>query len=287
MTILPEVSYIDLTPVVAAKFLHNVHPNQRRLKESQVKNLSSALVNGDFKASGQTIQTDIHGFLVNGQHTCAAIRDTGITVTHIKYEQNVPEDTLVIADAGAGRTTYDQIKAISGHSFSQTSTATLKILLTKPSSNTVIRFKDPYHRDILKKYESVRSSIDRLGGFSSSGNFAMIPRLRAAAAAAAINVLEANPQWENGNHIMRWCHIAQHGKPHFRDPLQSLSAAEAMTALAWYRHATKENKRFNSRETMLHYRQLCRLMIHFIKGSNPFQIKDALRAPENLAMGRY
>ena len=80
-----------ITPKMALRLLSKPAPN-RPLHSNQVKFLESEIRKGNFHPNGSPIIIDQYGRLMDGQHRCKAIANTGISVkSDFIYGQNYEE----------------------------------------------------------------------------------------------------------------------------------------------------------------------------------------------------
>jgi len=74
-----DVYLLEVTPKLAEKWLHNKNRN-RSIHLSQLNRIKRSLVQGRWEINGETIIFDADGRLIEGQHRCQAVLDTGITL---------------------------------------------------------------------------------------------------------------------------------------------------------------------------------------------------------------
>lgn len=65
---------------VATEFLTRVHPDQRPVRPKNVKRLAGIIANGLWRPGASIIAIDRDNYLIQGQHRCQAILQTGIGV---------------------------------------------------------------------------------------------------------------------------------------------------------------------------------------------------------------
>jgi hypothetical protein len=98
----------DLTPEVAAKWLGRNLGN-RNLRRHKVLQYARDMREGNWQTSGQAIQFDWDGRLIDGQHRCEAVIESGVTVKVIVVRGLDPRAREVI-DTGAKRSPGDALR---------------------------------------------------------------------------------------------------------------------------------------------------------------------------------
>ena len=63
---------VDITPEMAREYLEK-NSHNRRLSERSVRNLATAIKNGEWQVNGEAIKVDKEGNLLDGQHRLSAI----------------------------------------------------------------------------------------------------------------------------------------------------------------------------------------------------------------------
>lgn len=98
---------IAITPKKAQELLDTVQSGwQRKLKQTVVKKYAIDMVNGDWHDIAQPILISQEGYLIDGQHRCAAIIVSGVTVeTYIA--SGIEKQSIHAVDRGASRTIRD------------------------------------------------------------------------------------------------------------------------------------------------------------------------------------
>lgn len=73
-----ETHIVTITPEIAKRLLEQTNPNvQRKVTIGQVRQISTAITNGDFRCNGDTIRQDIEGNIIDGQHRLLAVIKAG------------------------------------------------------------------------------------------------------------------------------------------------------------------------------------------------------------------
>jgi hypothetical protein len=103
----------QVTPAIAEKWLlHNTE--NRRLRESSVKNLADAITRGEWKLTHQGIAFDKNGILQDGQHRLAAVIESGRTIP-MMVTWDAPESNFDALDQGLKRGYSDIYGIDTGH----------------------------------------------------------------------------------------------------------------------------------------------------------------------------
>jgi hypothetical protein len=71
---------IDLTPELAAELLAQLPEHQRKVTRLHVVRLARAMAAGEYMLNPQPLIIDSTGALMDGQHRCAAVVESGVTI---------------------------------------------------------------------------------------------------------------------------------------------------------------------------------------------------------------
>lgn len=112
--------WVTLTPQVAEKWLGQNHGN-RNLRSAKVKAFARDMRNGDWKVTSETIGFDYNGTLIDGQHRCEAVIESGTPIRVLVVRGLDPSARQVI-DTGTKRTPGDALK-FAGHPHAAHATA--------------------------------------------------------------------------------------------------------------------------------------------------------------------
>lgn len=102
----------DITPETAAKWLGQNIGN-RNLRRQKVLQYARDMREGNWQLSGQAIQFDWNGRLIDGQHRLEAVIESGATIQALVVKGLDPKSREVI-DTGAKRSASDALK-FAGH----------------------------------------------------------------------------------------------------------------------------------------------------------------------------
>jgi hypothetical protein len=95
---MPTYEEIDVTPEMAARWMAECNIMNRNLRVNKVAEYAEAMKAGQWKLNGQGWSFDTDKVLVDGQHRCAAVERSGVTIR-----------TLVVWDVAPGvRPTVDE-----------------------------------------------------------------------------------------------------------------------------------------------------------------------------------
>jgi hypothetical protein len=100
--------WVELTPGLAEKWLGQNHEN-RNQRDRKIKAYARDMRNGEWVTTGQTIQFDWNGNLIDGQHRCEAVIDSGSTIRVLVVRGLDPAAKRVI-DTGIKRSPADALK---------------------------------------------------------------------------------------------------------------------------------------------------------------------------------
>jgi hypothetical protein len=102
-----EAAVENITPPKAREYLKLNKPNNRNMSNTIVRGYRADMLSYNFKLTGEPIQFDVNGVLVNGQHrmeALAGIPDDTFSVPMLVV-RNVPEDAFRYMDNGLRRST--------------------------------------------------------------------------------------------------------------------------------------------------------------------------------------
>lgn len=100
--------WVNLTPALAEKWLGQNHDN-RNLRPVKVRAFARDMRNGEWTTSGQPVQFDWNGVLIDGQHRCEAVIESGVTIRVLVVKGLDPKAKQVI-DTGTKRTPGDALR---------------------------------------------------------------------------------------------------------------------------------------------------------------------------------
>jgi hypothetical protein len=104
------VRVVVLTPELASELLSRNEKN-RRIRPNNLKKLKDALAGGRWKFNGDTVCVSKSGLLIDGQHRCKAVSETGIPIIVILVE-GLDDDVFDTKDIGAQRNAADVLNIL-------------------------------------------------------------------------------------------------------------------------------------------------------------------------------
>lgn len=96
---------IDLTPELAENLLAR-NPRNRRYSGSNFNIVKRAVENGEWMVNGEAIKVSVNGYILDGQHRCRAVVETGVTIQTFIIE-GLPDETQDTMDTGKSRSLGD------------------------------------------------------------------------------------------------------------------------------------------------------------------------------------
>jgi len=100
MTITHEL--VDLTPELAAELLESTPEHQRKITQNHVDRIARAMTSGGFLLNPQPLIIDTNGALMDGQHRCTAVVQSGVTIPVVIVRGADPE-VFALVDTGRTR----------------------------------------------------------------------------------------------------------------------------------------------------------------------------------------
>lgn len=101
---------IDLTPERARRLLEAMPP-QRPLRRSEVEKLKALIRHHQWQVSHQGLGFNTQGRMLDGQHRCTAVVETGVTVP-IWVTFNAPPESFAVVDRGEKRNLADDLHTV-------------------------------------------------------------------------------------------------------------------------------------------------------------------------------
>lgn len=98
-----KTSIVNLTPELAKLYLARNFSGQRNLMASSVNYLAQQMQSGQWKLNGESLKFDKDGNLIDGQHRCAAVVKSGISIP-ILIVEGLSKDVNLTIDDGVKRT---------------------------------------------------------------------------------------------------------------------------------------------------------------------------------------
>lgn len=92
---------INLTPEYAAELLTR-NPRNRKMSAKNYRVIHRAVTNGEWALNGEAIKISVNNEILDGQHRCLVVKDTGITIPTIII-RGLPAETQDTMDTGKSR----------------------------------------------------------------------------------------------------------------------------------------------------------------------------------------
>lgn len=123
----PTSRVVDLTPELAAELLAR-NPKNRNFSTANYGKVRRAMERGEWQLNGEAIKVGVSGFILDGQHRCRAVVETGITIRTFLTE-GLPDETQDTMDTGKTRSLADVLQ-IRGESNANGLAAVIKKFLS-------------------------------------------------------------------------------------------------------------------------------------------------------------
>ncbi len=146
----PEVSIMKISPSQAERWLENNDERNRFMRQRRVQKYTQDMKEGNWPLANQVIVFDSKGKLINGQHTLAAVLESGKTIDCIVL-LNAPEKAKMVMDTSAQRTTGEHLR-MNGLDFVAQADVTAKRLLLSHEFAYVRPVSDFEVVDIMKRH---------------------------------------------------------------------------------------------------------------------------------------
>lgn len=99
----------DFDPGFAQALLDNPHPRQRKMQPNKVTQFARDMSSGDWMNSGDPVRVDPELRLIDGQHRCAAVVMSGITLHEVPFMMIHDPDAFLAFDQATPRKLSDQM----------------------------------------------------------------------------------------------------------------------------------------------------------------------------------
>src|SRR4029077_2631307 len=93
---------VDLTPELAAELLASPPEHQRKITQNHVNRLARAMSAGEYMFNPQPLIIDTNGALLDGQHRCHAVKQSGVAVP-VVIARGADPDVFSLVDTGRTR----------------------------------------------------------------------------------------------------------------------------------------------------------------------------------------
>jgi hypothetical protein len=143
---------MQVTPEIALSILTNKNCKNRNISKANLRNLTNAMLNGEWKLTNQGISFDRDGNLLDGQHRLQAIVESEVTCTML-VGKNMNPAIFNCIDTGKARTAGDTLD-IAGSTNGKTIAAAVKMVSfykDSPDHSWSTHYK-PSHETIRQSY---------------------------------------------------------------------------------------------------------------------------------------
>jgi len=108
---LPGITFeiVDLTPKLAKEYLDRLPERQRLMSPRTVNRYAADMLADQFAFTGDAIRFNTKGELIDGQHRCQAVIDSGESVPMLVIK-GLPDETIRFFDAGRTRRFPDDLR---------------------------------------------------------------------------------------------------------------------------------------------------------------------------------
>lgn len=134
----PETIFINLTPEIA-EYLLTVNKVNRPIKPAPLQQRISDIKHNTWRVTGESIKINKDGFLIDGQHRCTAVKETGISI-EIAITFGLDASIQRFLDKPSVRTTADDLH-IEGLSNTVSIASSVKQIISYEKSNNFSGYK--------------------------------------------------------------------------------------------------------------------------------------------------
>jgi hypothetical protein len=150
-----------VTPAIATDILTNHNAHNRPILPARVRSYAREMLENRWKANPQGIAFGVDGQLQNGQHTLAAIVQSGRTL-NLYVHRECPLESASVQDQGLARTaaqTFAQLHGKSGTRYTAPARAVLEhgLNTSNPTHSAVVEWASN-HMDVLEQYMAIGRS---------------------------------------------------------------------------------------------------------------------------------
>lgn len=117
-----------VTPSIARRWLERNAEHNRNKKPAVIERYARDMKAGKWHATGETIQFDYSGVLIDGQQRLYAVIEAGVPVSFLVAEGLDP-DAMVVIDSGTPRTFADSLRITHAHRTSAVGAVVRRVLL--------------------------------------------------------------------------------------------------------------------------------------------------------------
>jgi len=156
---------IEIIPVLdrewAELLLSNLSPNQRNVRSRALGQIERALVEGTFVWTGEPIQINTAGDLINGRHRVTAVYNTGIPMHNVVLATvQDPNVERVLDTTSAARSLGDIHRAYGKKTLSNTVHSAILYEHADFNRRTTRSYSKPEKFKILQEYDLRREAVE-------------------------------------------------------------------------------------------------------------------------------
>lgn len=144
-----ETEIMTVTPAMAADWIENRNPHNRRVRERYVRELASKMQNGSWNFNGDSIKFDVEGNLLDGQHRLWASIESDLPFK-VLVISGLPSETQDTMDVGKKRTVGDVLELASIKN--PRKIASVASLCMKYERRELVSSPAPYPPDMIKHW---------------------------------------------------------------------------------------------------------------------------------------
>ena len=182
-----QIDKAQVTPELAKKLLTRNIDN-RSLNRRHVLDLANAMKRGKWVFNGDAIKFNVHGDMINGQHTCSAVIESGVTI-EMNIQFGLPMNSFVTMDSGIktrGASDVFKLNGIQNYTtISSIIRRELRLMKNFVVSGTNISsstgYKGETNQDFLDKYGKNPDDYKKIAKFSvdlvKRSNHVMVPSM--------------------------------------------------------------------------------------------------------------
>jgi len=153
-----KTEIVMLTPELAKEFLEHNFERQRQVNKGRVKKYAADMLAGHWRVTYDALRFDEDGYLVDGQHRCLAVIESGVCLPNILVVRDLPRDAFLVLDQGQKRTAV-QALVMDGHEgVTQDVVATVRALFWTPES--IAKADQMTLEQLREAYVKYRTAID-------------------------------------------------------------------------------------------------------------------------------
>ena len=159
-----EMEVTDLSPEKAIQLLEGQVDKQRNLAKHHVKRYTDALSRGMWLFDGTPIKIDWYGRMIDGQHRCNAVIQSGKTIKKIVMMYGLDPDVFKVLDSGKTRSLGDVLKINNEAHYNCTASSVslaMKYFGDHAMQNSNIRLQTEDVLKFIDEHPDIRESVKK------------------------------------------------------------------------------------------------------------------------------